>query len=157
MVSQSALERGRADILTGKLKSAKSEAAVEELSKSVPDVLSAPVEHQIPAREKAEEVAIRDVIARMKQTLAASGDRGMNSQSRYFDWMGCHPGNALHPVSRRRMPQCPAKRLLVMLNDTRDGRYNRSRTRHVQYRPSMCRYGKNSIDTSKKGMRAGLS
>jgi hypothetical protein len=86
--------------LLGKLKSAKSEAAaVEELSKSVPDVLSAPAEQQVTAKEKAEEDSIRAIIARMKQTLATTGDRGVGVQSRFFDWMNCHPGLTLHPVS----------------------------------------------------------
>jgi hypothetical protein len=82
----------------GKLKSAKSEAAVEELAKSVQDIPTVPIEYQATTKEKAEEDAIRDVISRMKQTLAITGDRGLELQSKFFDWMSCHPGPCLHPV-----------------------------------------------------------
>ena len=84
--------------MLGKLKSAKSEAVVEELAKSVPDVLSGLAEEQITAKEKAEEDSIRDIIARMKQALATTAERGLDSQSKFFDWMSCHPGFSFHPV-----------------------------------------------------------
>ena len=81
--------------MTGKLKSAKSEEAVERLAQSVPDV---PVEHQSTAKEKREEDSIGDIISQIKQTLATTDDRGLDSQSKFFDWIGCHPGHSFHPV-----------------------------------------------------------
>jgi hypothetical protein len=81
--------------MLGKLKSAKSEEAVDKLAQSVPDV---PAEQQPATKEKGEEDLIRDIVSRMKQTFPDPGDRGLDSQSKFFDWMSCQPGHSFHPV-----------------------------------------------------------
>jgi hypothetical protein len=81
--------------MIGRLKSAKSEEAVEKLAQSVPDM---PVEHQPTTKEKREEDPISDIISQIKQTLATTGDRDLDSQSKFFDWIGCHPGHSFYPV-----------------------------------------------------------
>jgi hypothetical protein len=71
---------------------------VEDLAKSVPEVPTGAIETQPLAKDKAEEDTIRDIISRMKQTLSNTGDRGLDTQSKFFDWMSCHPGHPFHPV-----------------------------------------------------------
>ena len=61
-------------------------------------VSEAPVEHQVPPRDNSEEDGIADLIARMKLTLAANGDKGLDAPGKFFDWMSCHPGHSFHPV-----------------------------------------------------------
>jgi hypothetical protein len=82
----------------GKLKSAKSEAEVEGLAKSIPDVGVIPIDLPTTSKEKNEEDAIRDIIARMKETLASNGERELELQNKFFDWMSCQPSHPLHPV-----------------------------------------------------------
>jgi hypothetical protein len=71
---------------------------VEELAKSVADIPTAFAEQQTVPKEKAVEDSIREIISRMKQTLAIPGDRDLDTRSKVFDWMSCQPGQAFHPV-----------------------------------------------------------
>jgi hypothetical protein len=71
---------------------------VEELAKSVADIPTGFAEQQPVPKEKAEEDPIRDIISRMKQTLAIPGDRDLDTRSKFFDWMSCQPGKLFHPV-----------------------------------------------------------
>jgi hypothetical protein len=86
--------------VSGKLKAAKSEAEVEDLAKSIPDVLSGAATVELPTtfKENEKEDAVRDIINKMKEALAISGDTGLDFQSKFFDWMSCQPGHTLHPV-----------------------------------------------------------
>jgi hypothetical protein len=70
---------------------------VEVLAKSVADIPTGFAEQQ-PVKEKAEEDSIRDILSRMKQTLAIPGDRDLDTRSKFFDWMSRQPGQLFHPV-----------------------------------------------------------
>jgi hypothetical protein len=87
-------------LIPGKLKSAKSEETDEKLSQSVPEI---PMEPQVTATAKEDEDRLGDIIARMRQTLAATGEGALGAQGKFFDWMSCHPGYSFHPVSHSKV------------------------------------------------------